>query len=70
MYAWGSNSRGQLGIPVKTTEKKVEFISIGHEQPPDDDDAISVPDARSQSVASSVVSGTEDAEDIAFRPLV
>ena len=46
LYAWGSNSRGQLGLPVKSTEKKVEFISLGHEPAPDEE-SVAVPDARS-----------------------
>lgn len=66
MYAWGSNSRGQLGIPVKSTEKTVDFVSFGHEAPQDDDDA-GVPDGRSQSAQSA---SQAQSEDIAMRPLV
>ena len=31
MYTWGSNSNGQLGVPIKTTEKVVEFTSYAPE---------------------------------------
>ena len=31
IFAWGGNSRGQLGLPVKETERQVEFTSYAPE---------------------------------------